>query len=174
MRLVRLPIDNVDTDQIIPARFLTVTGKDQLGQALFADWRADPAFPLNHQQGEVLLAGHNFGCGSSREHAVWALQSYGFKAVISTAFADIFRNNALGNGLLPIQLSQDEHAHLLQDGEDVIIDLASQSVSTPDGWSATFPVNAFAKHCLLTGTDALGYLLDARDDITRYEVAHAR
>jgi 3-isopropylmalate/(R)-2-methylmalate dehydratase small subunit len=174
MRLVKLPIDNVDTDQIIPARFLTATGKDRLADALFADWRSDPAFPLNHQQGEVLIAGHNFGCGSSREHAVWALQSYGFKAVISTAFADIFRNNALGNGLLPIQLSQDAHSYLLEYADDVIIDLASQTVSTSDGWTATFSVNAFAKHCLLSGTDALGYLLDAQDDIARYEVTHAR
>ena len=174
MRLVKLPIDNIDTDQIIPARFLTVTGKDRLADALFADWRSDPAFPLNHQDGEVLVAGHNFGFGSSREHAVWALQSYGFKAIISTSFADIFRNNALGNGLLPIQLSADEHAYLIRRVDEVIVDLESQTVRTADGWTATFPINAFAKHCLVAGTDALGYLLDARDDITRYEVTNAR
>jgi 3-isopropylmalate/(R)-2-methylmalate dehydratase small subunit len=173
-RVVALPLDNVDTDQIIPARFLTVTGKDRLADALFADWRTDPSFPLNQQTGEILLAGHNFGCGSSREHAVWALQSYGFRAVISTAFADIFRNNALGNGLLPIQLSPDDHEHVLRYGDEVTVDLASQTIGTTDGWSATFPVNAFAKHCLLTGTDALGYLIAADDDITRYEVANAR
>jgi len=174
-RMVVVARDNVDTDQIIPARFLTMTGKDLLADALFADWRRDPLFPLNHQAGEVLLAGHNFGCGSSREHAVWALQAYGFKAVISTAFADIFRNNALGNGLLPIQLSPDEHAHLMRHSDqEVIVDLAAQTVSTAAGWRAQFPVNAFARHCLLNGTDALGYLLAARDEIARYEVRHAR
>lgn len=173
-RMIALTRDNIDTDQIIPARFLTVTTKDRLADALFADWRTDPAFPLNRQQGSILLAGHNFGCGSSREHAVWALQSFGFRAVISTAFADIFRNNALGNGLLPIQLSPDEHAHLLAHDGVVTVDLAAQTVSTAEGWRATFPVNAFAKHCLLTGTDALGYLLAADEEITRYEAAHAR
>ena len=176
-RVVVLALDNVDTDQIIPARFLTGTGKDRLADALFADWRTTPAFALNHQQGEILLAGHNFGCGSSREHAVWALQSYGFKAVISTAFADIFRNNALGNGLLPVQVTAQEHAYLLrlctdQPGTELTIDLALQRLSTAAGWRAAFPVNAFARHCLLTGTDALGYLLTADDEIRRYEVEH--
>lgn len=178
-RSVVLARDNIDTDQIVPARFLTVTGKDRLADALFADWRTDAAFPLNQRQGEVLLTGHNFGCGSSREHAVWALQSYGFRAVISTDFADIFRNNALGNGLLPIQLTAEEHAQLLQlcaDDPDteLTVDLDTQTVRTGDGWSAAFPVNAFARHCLLTGTDALGYLLDAADEITRYEVENGR
>ena len=174
-RMVVLPIDNVDTDQIIPARFLTTTGKDQLAEALFADWRNDPAFPLNQQAGQILLAGDNFGCGSSREHAVWALQSFGFKAVISTSFADIFRNNGLGNGLLPIQVSDEAHAYLLRNADrDVTVDVAAQAISTRDGWSASFPLPEFAKHCLLTGTDALGYLLSATDDITRYEVEHAR
>lgn len=177
-RVVVLNQDNVDTDQIIPARFLTVTGKDNLADALFADWRSNPEFPLNQQRGEILLVGHNFGCGSSREHAVWALQSYGFKAVISTSFADIFRNNALGNGLLPVQVTPDEHAYLLRrcsEQTDVVIsvDLAAQAVTCGD-WHAGFPVNAFAKHCLLTGTDALGYLLAAEDDIARFEVQHAR
>lgn len=177
-RVVVLNLDNIDTDQIIPARFLTVTGKDNLADALFADWRSNPDFPLNRQHGEILLAGHNFGCGSSREHAVWALQSYGFRAVISTSFADIFRNNALGNGLLPVQVTAAEHAYLLRlcrDQPDAVIsvDLAAQIVSCGD-WQAHFPVNAFAKHCLLTGTDALGYLLAAEDDIARFEVQHAR
>lgn len=178
-RVVVLALDNVDTDQIIPARFLTTTGKDRLGEALFADWRTDPSFPLNRQQGEILLAGHNFGCGSSREHAVWALQAHGFRAIISTAFADIFRNNAIGNGLLPIQLTDEEQAHLLRLCADaphaeLTIDLVQQTVRTADGWCAVFPVNAFARQCLLTGTDALGYLLAADEAITRYEVDHAR
>ena len=171
-RVVVLPIDNIDTDQIIPARFLTTTGRDQLGEALFADWRTDVAFPLNHQSGEILLAGRNFGCGSSREHAVWALQSYGFRAIISTDFADIFRNNALGNGLLPIQLESQDYERIRQ-ATDLAVDLAAQTVTTRDGFVARFPIDAFAKHCLLNGTDALGYLLAAEAEIASYETAHA-
>ena len=163
MRVVTLLVDNIDTDQIIPARFLTVTGKDQLGDALFADWPARP-----EKGAEVLIAGHNFGCGSSREHAVWALQSYGFKAVISTGFADIFRNNALGNGLLPIELAGSDFARILS-APDLEIDLAQQSVTTPDGFVARFDIDPFAKHCLLNGIDALGYLLCAEEEIAAYE-----
>lgn len=179
--VVVLPIDNIDTDQIIPARFLTVTGKDKLAEGLFADWRSVESFPLNqsHAHGAgILIGGHNFGCGSSREHAVWALQSYGFRAVISTDFADIFRNNALGNGLLPIELSAKAYAHVLRlctDHQDVQlqVDLGTQSLTTPAGVRFPFPIDPFARHCLLNGTDALGYLLSAEDDITRYEAAHA-
>jgi 3-isopropylmalate/(R)-2-methylmalate dehydratase small subunit len=181
-RVAVLARDNIDTDQIIPARFLTVTGKERLGDALFADWRTDHAFALNQpgaQGAALLLAGHNFGCGSSREHAVWALQGYGFRAIISTAFADIFRNNALGNGLLPIELSPDAYAHVLQlcaqqSAAQLTVDLPAQTLTTPDGTSFPFPVDPFAKHCLLNGVDALGYLLAAEPDIARYEVTHAR
>lgn len=180
-RAAVLPIDNVDTDQIIPARFLTVTGKDQLGDALFADWRANSAFPLNNQDArgaEILIAGHNFGCGSSREHAVWALQSGGFRAVVSTSFADIFRNNALGNGLLPIQLADDSHAELLmlcsRDPHCAItVSLTKQTITSQSGWRAQFPIDPFAKHCLLNGTDALGHLLSLENEIAAYEAAHA-
>ncbi|MGQ0812842.1 MAG: 3-isopropylmalate dehydratase small subunit [Gemmatimonadota bacterium] len=173
MRAVVFAIDNIDTDQIIPARFLTVTGKDQLGDALFADWQQRP-----EKGAEILIAGRNFGCGSSREHAVWALQSFGFRAVISTDFADIFRNNALGNGLLPIELAPDEYRRVTQlcvadPATELTIDLAAQTVTTPDGQAAHFPIDPFAKHCLQQGTDALGYLLSAEADIAKYEAAHA-
>jgi 3-isopropylmalate/(R)-2-methylmalate dehydratase small subunit len=179
---VVLPIDNIDTDQIIPARFLTVTGKDKLAEGLFADWRTVESFPLNqpHAQGAgILIAGHNFGCGSSREHAVWALQAGGIRAVISTDFADIFRNNALGNGLLPVELTENAYAHVLRlcSGDREVhleVSLATQSLSTPAGVRFPFPIDPFAKHCLMHGTDALGYLLSAQDDISSYEAAHAR
>ena len=178
-RVVVLTRDNIDTDQIIPARFLTVTDKDRLADGLFSEWRTDPAFPLNQRSGEILLAGHNFGCGSSREHAVWALQSFGLRAVISTGFADIFRNNALGNGLVPIELTRHAYAHVLglctnNPDAQLEIDVAAQSVTTPAGVRLTFPIDPFAKHCLLNGTDALGYLLSAVDDIDSHEVEHAR
>lgn len=180
-RAVVLPIDNVDTDQIIPARFLTVTGRESLANGLFADWRSDEFFPLNQKyarEANILIAGANFGCGSSREHAVWALQSFGYRAVISTDFADIFRNNALGNGLLPIELDKDAYRRIVQLcasnlAAELSIDLAAQTVTTPDGWLARFPIDPFAKLCLLQGTDALGYLLSAEGDIARYEAAHA-
>jgi 3-isopropylmalate/(R)-2-methylmalate dehydratase small subunit len=180
-RAVVLPIDNIDTDQIIPARFLTVTGKDKLAEGLFADWRSAESFPLNQpsaQGAEILIGGRNFGCGSSREHAVWALQSAGFRAVISTDVADIFRNNALGNGLLPIELTENAYAHVLRvctGHHDVRlqVDLANQSLTTPAGVRFPFPIDPFAKHCLLHGTDALGYLLAAQEDIASYEAAHA-
>lgn len=178
---VVLPVDNVDTDQIIPARFLTVTGRESLADGLFADWRSDEFFPLNQEYARgasILIAGANFGCGSSREHAVWALQSFGFRAVISTDFADIFRNNALGNGLLPIELDKNAYGRMVQlcvtdPAVQLTVDLAAQAVTTPDGWLARFPIDPFSKLCLLQGTDALGYLLSAEDDIARYEAAHA-
>ncbi|MGH7475960.1 MAG: 3-isopropylmalate dehydratase small subunit [Longimicrobiales bacterium] len=181
-RVVVLTLDDIDTDQIIPARFLTVTGKSRLEDALFADWRSEPSFPLNQpaaQGAQILLAGRNFGCGSSREHAVWALQSYGFRAVISTAFADIFRSNALGNGLLPIELSGSAYAQVLRlctsdPSIRLRIDLQYQSVTTPSGLRFDFPIDPFAKHCLLNGIDALGYLRSAEAEIASYEANHAR
>jgi 3-isopropylmalate/(R)-2-methylmalate dehydratase small subunit len=185
-RVVALPIENIDTDQIIPARFLKVTDKAGLGQSLFADWRyradgtPDPDFVLNRpeaREAEVLLAGHNFGCGSSREHAPWALVGFGFRAVISTYFADIFRNNALKNGLLPIVVPGETHARLLErvrsaPGE-VTVDLASQTLTLPDGEEVGFPIEPFAKHCLLNGVDQLGFLLAEEERIAEYEATHA-
>jgi len=179
-RVVPLPVSDVDTDQIIPARFLKVTSKDGLAQNLFADWRQDPSFVLNQPESEgaeVLLAGDNFGCGSSREHAPWALVAHGFRAVISTSFADIFKNNALKNGLLPIEVPKDVHERLFAArGADpaatVRVDLASQTLTIPDGDTVRFPIDDFAKHCLLEGIDQLGYLLSLEDEIKAYEDAH--
>lgn len=182
-RAVVLPIDNIDTDQIIPARFLKVTDKSGLGDALFADWRYDasrkprPDFPLNQataEGAEILVTGYNFGCGSSREHAPWALLAGGFRAVISTRFADIFRNNALGNGLLPIVLTESMHERLCEliaaaPGARVTVDLATQTLTMPDGSMVDFPIEPFDKHCLLRGLDRLGFLLAAEEDIARYE-----
>jgi 3-isopropylmalate/(R)-2-methylmalate dehydratase small subunit len=176
---VVLPIENIDTDQIIPARFLKTTSKVGLGDNLFADWRynADgspkPDFVLNKPEAkgaEILVAGDNFGCGSSREHAPWALTQYGFKAVISSSFADIFRGNSLKNGLLPIIVPADVHAELLRwPGIEVKIDLAAQTVTLPGGRSIEFPIDPFAKHCLLEGVDELGYILQQQDAIAAYE-----
>lgn len=180
-----LPHNDIDTDQIIPARYLKVTDKQGLGEALFSDWRYDedgnprPEFILNlpHAQGaSVLLAGHNFGCGSSREHAPWALQGYGFKAVISTQFADIFRNNSLKNGLLPILVDKETHQQLLDlAAEDpnlqVAVDLESQTLTLPDGRKVSFPIDPFNKVCLLNGVDELGYLLEQEPAIRAYEEA---
>lgn len=184
-RMVPLPMNDVDTDQIIPARFLKVTDKAGLGANLFSDWRynADgtpkPDFVLNqpeHQGAKVLLAGDNFGCGSSREHAPWALTGFGFQAVISTSFADIFRNNALKNGLVPIVVSPETHQMLFDlQAElplaEISVDLASQTVSLPTGESFTFPIDGFSKTCLLHGTDELGYLLGFSAQIEAYERA---
>jgi 3-isopropylmalate/(R)-2-methylmalate dehydratase small subunit len=174
-RTVALLQDNVDTDQIIPARFLKATTREGLGGALFVDWRARPDFPLNRPEArgaEVLLAGANFGCGSSREHAVWALQDAGFRAVISTAIADIFRANALKNGLLPIVLPAPAHAQLAAAaGGSVTIDLASQTVSLPDGSEAGFTIDPFARYCLLHGQDELDFLLGQAPAIAEFERA---
>jgi 3-isopropylmalate/(R)-2-methylmalate dehydratase small subunit len=174
-----LPIENIDTDQIIPARFLKTTSKVGLGNNLFADWRYNPDgspkpdFVLNKpeaQGAEILVAGDNFGCGSSREHAPWALTQYGFKAVISSSFADIFRGNSLKNGLLPIIVPADVHAELLRwPGIEIKIDLAAQTVTLPGGRSIEFPIDPFAKHCLLEGVDELGYILQQQDAIGAYE-----
>jgi 3-isopropylmalate/(R)-2-methylmalate dehydratase small subunit len=180
-KTVVIASSNIDTDQIIPARFLTTTTKDGLGKQLFADWRyladgsLNPEFVLNRadaQGCQILVAGRNFGCGSSREHAPWALLDYGIRAVISTEIADIFKNNALKNGLLPITVD-DATAQWLLDhpGAEVDIDLSTARVTLPTGVATTFPIEAFARHCLMNGTDELGYLRSKLDLIERYEAA---
>ncbi len=170
---------NIDTDQIIPARFLTTTSRDGLGQAAFADWRFDgdglarPDCPLNAATADraaVLVAGENFGCGSSREHAVWALQQFGFQAVISARIADIFRGNALKNGLLAFEVDADTQAWLLaHPGADLVIDVAAARLHLPDGRAIEFSLDPFARICLLEGVDALGYLIRQQPLIERYE-----
>lgn len=176
---VSMPVDNIDTDQIIPARFLKTISKDGLGDQLFYDWRYDaegkpnPEFLLNqaaNKSKQILLAGDNFGCGSSREHAPWALTQYGFRAVISTSFADIFKQNSLKNSLLPIVVSRDVHADLFAHPDWTLkIDLASQTVELPDGRKVEFAVDSFSKHCLLEGIDELGYILQQQGSIQAYE-----
>jgi 3-isopropylmalate/(R)-2-methylmalate dehydratase small subunit len=179
-RYVRLPITNIDTDQIIPARFLKTTSKEGLDKQLFNDWRYDaqghpnPDFVLNKPEAQgasVLLAGDNFGCGSSREHAPWALTQFGLRAVISTSFADIFKQNSLKNSLLPIVVPADAHAELFAAPADakVAIDLANQTLTTPSGLKIEFPIDPFSKHCLLNGVDELGYILQHATDIAAYE-----
>jgi len=173
---------NIDTDQIIPARFLTTTTKSGLGKQLFADWRylpdgaPNPEFALNRpeaQGAQVLVAGRNFGCGSSREHAPWALLDFGFRAVISTEIADIFRGNSLKNGLLPIVVDETTAQWLLtHPGAAVDIDVAAGRLTLPTGASVAFPLEAFTRHCLLHGVDELGYLRSRSGDIERYEAAH--
>jgi 3-isopropylmalate/(R)-2-methylmalate dehydratase small subunit len=180
-RVVPLPARDIDTDQIIPARFLKVTSKDGLADHLFADWRRDPGFILHSPEvegAEILCAGDNFGCGSSREHAPWALRAWGFRAVISTSFADIFRNNALKNGLVPVAVPaafRDRVLALREADPDltVDIDIASQTALLPDGESAEFPLDGFARHCLLEGKGELGYLLSLSDRIREYEEARS-
>ena len=175
-----LPMENVDTDQIIPARFLTTTSREGLGPHAFQDWRYDaagapvPDFAVNRAQSlgaRVLVAGDNFGCGSSREHAVWALLGAGFRAVVSTSFADIFRGNALGNGLLPIQVDAATLARLQGAEGEVTVDLTACTLGTPDGSAVPFPVPPFARHCLLHGIDEMQFLLGARDEVTAYEAS---
>jgi 3-isopropylmalate/(R)-2-methylmalate dehydratase small subunit len=183
---VTLPAENVDTDQIIPARFLKTIERRGLGAHLFADWRVDergqlrPDFPLNAPAAEgaaILVAGHNFGCGSSREHAPWALLDFGFRAVVSTGFADIFRNNALKTGLLPVALSKPAHTALLEQLAEsplatITIDLETQRATLPDGTSHAFSVDPFARHCLLNGVDELGFLIGQDAAIAAYESTH--
>ncbi|MGQ0602965.1 MAG: 3-isopropylmalate dehydratase small subunit [Anaerolineales bacterium] len=185
-RFVTLPVNDIDTDQIIPAQFLKVTDKNGLGAALFHSWRynADGSpkadFVLNTPQAQgaqILLAGDNFGCGSSREHAPWALTGFGFRAVISTSFADIFRSNSLKNGLLPIVVDKDTHAELIDLSEEapraeLAVDLESQTVTLPGGRTVSFPIDGFSKASLLKGTDELGYILSFEDKIAAYEAAH--
>jgi len=178
-----LPYDDVDTDQIIPAKYLKGTTREGMDQGLFARWRygpdgvPDPSFPLNrpaYQGSQILVTGSNFGCGSSREHAPWALYAYGFRAIISPSFADIFRNNALKNGLLPVEVEPEMQAALLVLVEEdpattITIDLEAQTVTLPDGRQATFPIDGFSKRCLLDGVDQLGYLLAQKAAIAAYE-----
>jgi 3-isopropylmalate/(R)-2-methylmalate dehydratase small subunit len=178
-RTAVLPFTNIDTDQIIPARFLRTTTRAGLGRHLFADWRyqADGSpvadFALNQPQTSgcsILVTDRNFGCGSSREHAPWALLDYGFRAVISTEIADIFRSNALKNGLLPIVVDEATAGWLLaHPGAELEIDLASTSVRLPDGAEVRFPIEAFARYCLLNGVDELGFLLSKGPQITAFE-----
>lgn len=184
--MVALPINDIDTDQIIPARYLKVTDKNGLGQACFSDWRynADgspkPDFILNqpaYKNAQVLIGGHNFGCGSSREHAPWALMGAGFKAVISTYFADIFTGNSLKNGLLPIRVDEQTHHQLISLAQEdptaqVTVDLESQQVILPDGRAVTFPIDSFSRYCLLNGVDQLGFLLNLDGDIKGFEGSH--
>ena len=178
-RTVVLASTNIDTDQIMPARFLTTTTREGLGKHLFADWRYDAAgqpiaeFVLNKPEAagcSVLVAGRNIGCGSSREHAPWGLYDYGFRAVISSEIADIFRSNSLKNGLVPVVVDADTHAWLLANpGVEVAVDLETRTVTLPDGRSVAFPIEAFARYCLLNGVDETGYLLSQEAAIKAYE-----
>ena len=189
-RFVPINIENIDTDQIIPARFLKATTREGFGKNLFRDWRylddnennPRPEFPLNQPKykGEILVAGKNFGCGSSREHAAWSLQDYGFKAVVSSFFADIFRNNAINNGVLPVQVS-DEFLHkIFQQGSEteLLIDLEKQTISILGNQntatlSETFEINPYKKTCLLNRFDDIDYLLSIKKDIEVYELEHS-
>jgi 3-isopropylmalate/(R)-2-methylmalate dehydratase small subunit len=178
-KTVVLPSSNIDTDQIIPARFLTTTTREGLGRSLFADWRYDAQgapkadFILNRPEAQgcrILVAGHNFGCGSSREHAPWALLDYGFQAVISSEIADIFRNNSLKNGLVPVVVDQTTRDWLLANpGVEVTISIEDTTLLLPNGTRVKFPLEAFSRYCLLNGVDELGFLLDRRSQIESYE-----
>jgi 3-isopropylmalate/(R)-2-methylmalate dehydratase small subunit len=178
-RTVVLPEADIDTDQIFPARFLTTTSGGGFADMLFADWRFDaagqprPQFPLNRPEAagcQVLVAGPNFGCGSSREHAPWALRDYGFRAVVSTSIADIFFSNALKNGLVPVRIDAATHAWLVANpGALVEIDVAAGEVRLPAGWPARFAIDPFARHCLLHGIDELGFLLSQLPAIEAWE-----
>lgn len=182
-KVIPLPLNNIDTDQIIPARYLKVTDKNGLVEGLFSGWRylangqPDPGFPLNdekYQDAQILIAGDNFGCGSSREHAPWALVGWGLRAVISTSFADIFQNNALKNGLLAVAVDTKTHSRMMENIErdpelQVTIDLPSQQLRLPDGSSFTFPIDPFSKTYLIEGVDQMGYLLMRSDKIDYFE-----
>ncbi len=184
--MVPLPIENVDTDQIIPARFLKATTKEGFGDNLFADWRYEKDgskkkdFVLNNPMynGNVLVAGKNFGSGSSREHAAWAISGYGFKVIISSFFADIFKNNALNNGVLPVVVSEDFLVELFRTVDDdpkstVTVDLQNQEIiNNSNGKSEHFDINSYKKECLLNGFDDIDYLLNKKMDIESYEIAH--
>jgi len=181
-KTVVLANDDIDTDQIIPARFLTTTTKEGLGKNLFAEWRYDkdgrerPEFALNRRESRgatVLVGGRNFGCGSSREHAPWALLDFGIRAVVSTTIADIFRSNSLKNGLVPVIVDAASHRWLLEHpGTEVLIDLQSATIEI-DGKQVVFPIDSFARYCLMNGVDQLGFLLEQEAAIRRYEQAHA-
>jgi 3-isopropylmalate/(R)-2-methylmalate dehydratase small subunit len=186
-RIVPVAAENVDTDQIVPARYLKVTDKEGLADALFRDWRfeedgsrKDPPFVLD-QPGmdgrRILLAGDNFGCGSSREHAPWALRSWGVQVILSTSFADIFRSNSLKNGVLPIVVDPDTHRRLFElvDADpdaELRVDLAEQGILVPDGTTIDFEIDPFAKAMLMAGTDEIGYVLARADEIAAWEAAH--
>jgi 3-isopropylmalate/(R)-2-methylmalate dehydratase small subunit len=182
-KTVVLAIDDIDTDQIIPARFLTTTAKTGLGKNLFTDWRYNSDgtprkdFILNAPQSAgaaVLVAGNNFGCGSSREHAPWALLDYGIRAVISTEIADIFRNNSLKNGLVPVIVGKEDHRWLVEHpGVEVTIDLESTTLALPDGRKLQFPIDRFSRYCLMHGLDQLGFLLEKENAIRSFEQRHA-
>lgn len=182
-RTVLLPTKDIDTDQIIPARFLTTTSRDGLGRSAFFDLRYNKDgsekrdFPLNRPEAKgckILVAGNNFGCGSSREHAPWALLDYGIQAIISTEIADIFRNNALKNGLVPIVVDDNTHKWLLENpGVELEVDVESAMLILPDGESVAFPIDAFAKYCLVEGIDQLGFLQQRLDQIERFEETRA-
>jgi 3-isopropylmalate/(R)-2-methylmalate dehydratase small subunit len=176
---------NIDTDQIIPARFLSTTERAGLGKNAFNDWRwqadgsPNPTFPFNLPENvgrKILLAGRNFGCGSSREHAPWALTDLGLRAIVSSEIADIFRNNSLKNGLVPVMLPEEAVQLLMQRPDDeLVVDVAAKELRTPGGDVFSFPLDAFAQTCLLQGVDELGYLLARHTDIERYEATrHAR
>jgi len=174
-----LPQTDIDTDQIMPARFLTTTDKQGLGDAAFADWRYDndgqpiPEFPLNQpaaKESKILVAGNNFGCGSSREHAPWGIFDFGFRAVVSTQIADIFRNNSLKNGLVPVVIDDEPHQWLLDHpGAEVSIDVEAATITLPGRDPIEFPLDGFSKHCLVEGIDQLGFLLSNQDEITTFE-----
>jgi len=180
-RYVVLPVDDVDTDQIIPARFLKTTDKRGLGSSLFADWRERPDFPLDRPDAagaQILVAGANFGCGSSREHAPWALVGWGLRAIVALSFADIFRQNALKNGLLPIVVDAALHRHLIEvrqvdASRRITVDVAGQTVGLVGESAARFDIDPFAKECLVHGIDELGYLLARLPEIERHEKVHA-
>jgi len=182
-KTVVLPFDDIDTDQIIPARFLTTTTKTGLGKQLFNDWRynADgsekPDFVLNTDAAKgaaVLVGGRNFGCGSSREHAPWALVDFGIRAVISTEIADIFRSNSLKNGLVPVLVDSETHAWLLANpGADVSVDIERRTLKLPDGREIAFPIDGFSRYCLMNGLDQMGFLLESEADIKAFEEARA-
>jgi 3-isopropylmalate/(R)-2-methylmalate dehydratase small subunit len=183
---VPLSVENIDTDQIIPARFLKATTREGFGENLFRDWRYDaegnpkPDFVLNNPtyQGKILVAGKNFGCGSSREHAAWALYDYGFRVVISSFFADIFKNNALNNALLPVQVSDAFLKNIFQLIENnpqaqVEVNLEKQTVTLPDGTSETFDINPYKKACLINGYDDIDYLLSLKEEIRAFDIKAA-
>ena len=181
---VLVPVDNIDTDQIIPARFLKTTDREGFGEKLFYDWRFGPDGapvednPLAGQEGVILVAGKNFGCGSSREHAAWALHDAGYRAVVSSSFADIFRNNALNNFLLPVKVTEDYLSSItavLKKAPDTVIriDLGAQTISVPGAGEASFGINGYKKECLMKGYSDIDYLLADKESIIKYENSHA-
>jgi 3-isopropylmalate/(R)-2-methylmalate dehydratase small subunit len=182
---IPLPIENIDTDQIIPARFLKATTREGFGENLFRDWRYNgdnspkADFPLNDSKytGKILVAGKNFGCGSSREHAAWAIYDFGLKVVISSFFADIFKNNALNNALLPVQVSDDFLKKVFDaidknPATEITVDLQNQKVTLEDGTSESFDINQYKKTCMTNGYDDIDYLINLRNEIKHFELAH--